>query len=138
VRSSANLRYWMEDQSAMLLYDMADCQRLSRNVAQRLAYHLARPTRMGWKVPELRQTIAHRHYRFGIVQMDARLEGQCGEHGGVDIGAAKARMIDHDMAAASGAEAPFAHGGLLEAAEMLAAADNAHILIPRHGTGFDG
>jgi hypothetical protein len=61
---------------------------------------LAGTAKLSRKVPQLRQTVPHRQYRLGVVDVNARSKCEsrdgCGEH----IHKANCRMIDHQMSAA--------------------------------------
>src|SRR5205807_4919623 len=71
------------------------------------------------KILQLGQAIAHRQHRLGVVDVNARGEGErrdrCGEH----VDEAERRMIGHQMPAAFRAVLTLAELALLEAGDML-------------------
>ena len=87
---------------------------------------LAGTAKLSRKIPQLRQTVPHRQYRLGVV--DVKTWGKCesrdgrGEH----VHKANCRMIDHQMSAALRAILALAELRLLKHREMFRARFDPH------------
>src|SRR5215207_2299317 len=108
----------------------------SQPAAELLGHRLARPAHFSREVLQLGKAVPHRQHRFGVVQVDGWLEDHSRNGRGMNIGQAKARVLDQHMAAALRAELPITKPDLVEPAKEVRSLRDLYVLLlpQREGT----